>query len=209
MTSQLQVKANRGNALKSTGPRSDAGKDRARWNAMSHGLRATLPIVPGESSSEWKGFREGVLDDLKPVGMLERELAERVALLSWRMRRVTASESVGIIIAGNKAVKQLTGASLSAYESAQTRTVVNVRERLQERVKQHAYADRVIDVAAQLERADDAEAISGDDVTVDFNPPLAGQTLNFEVTVVEVRDATTEELEHGHAHGEDMDDEDE
>ena len=51
--------------------------------------------------------------------------------------------------------------------------------------------------------------VSGDDVTVDFNPPLAGQTLNFEVTVVEVRDATAEELEHGHAHGEDMDDEDE
>lgn len=52
-------------------------------------------------------------------------------------------------------------------------------------------------------------SVSGDDVTVDFNPPLAGQTLNFEVTVVEVRDATAEELEHGHAHGEDMDDEDE
>ena len=164
MTSQLQVKANQRNALKSTGPRSDAGKDRARWNAMSHGLRATLPIVPGESSSEWQGFREGVLDDLKPVGVLERELAERVALLSWRMRRVTASESVGIIIAGNRAVKQLTGASLSAYESTQTRTVVNVRERLQERVKQHAYVDRVINIAASLERDDNAEAISGDDV---------------------------------------------
>ena len=53
-------------------------------------------------------------------------------------------------------------------------------------------------------------SVSGDDVTVDFNPPLAGQTLNFEVTVKEVRDATDEELEHGHAHGEDMhDDEDE
>ena len=52
-------------------------------------------------------------------------------------------------------------------------------------------------------------SVNGDDVTVDFNPPLAGQTLNFDVTVKEVRDATAEELEHGHAHGEGMhDDED-
>jgi len=38
-------------------------------------------------------------------------------------------------------------------------------------------------------------------VTVDANHPLAGQTLHFEVEVAEVRDATAEELEHGHVHG--------
>jgi len=44
-------------------------------------------------------------------------------------------------------------------------------------------------------------AIDGDDVTVDGNHPLAGEQLNFDVEVVGVRDATTEELEHGHIHG--------
>jgi FKBP-type peptidyl-prolyl cis-trans isomerase SlyD len=44
-------------------------------------------------------------------------------------------------------------------------------------------------------------AIDGDEVMVDGNHPLAGETLNFDVTVVDVRDATEEELEHGHVHG--------
>lgn len=44
-------------------------------------------------------------------------------------------------------------------------------------------------------------AIEGDEVTVDGNHPLAGQTLHFAVEVTEVRVATAEEAEHGHVHG--------
>jgi FKBP-type peptidyl-prolyl cis-trans isomerase SlyD len=43
--------------------------------------------------------------------------------------------------------------------------------------------------------------VADDEVTVDGNHPLAGVNLNFAVTVRDVRDATDEELEHGHAHG--------
>lgn len=43
--------------------------------------------------------------------------------------------------------------------------------------------------------------VDGDNVTVDGNHPLAGLTLNFDVAVRDVRDATDEELSHGHAHG--------
>lgn len=42
--------------------------------------------------------------------------------------------------------------------------------------------------------------VEGDEVTVDGNHALAGQDLNFEVTVAAVREATAEELEHGHVH---------
>lgn len=38
-------------------------------------------------------------------------------------------------------------------------------------------------------------------VTVDINPPLAGMVLTFDLEVVDVRSATDEEIEHGHAHG--------
>lgn len=43
--------------------------------------------------------------------------------------------------------------------------------------------------------------VKKDTVVVDFNHPMAGKTLHFDVTVREVRAATKDELEHGHAHG--------
>jgi len=42
--------------------------------------------------------------------------------------------------------------------------------------------------------------VEGDNVTIDINHPLAGVALNFDVKIVSVRDATKEELEHGHSH---------
>ncbi len=46
------------------------------------------------------------------------------------------------------------------------------------------------------------KAVDGDEVSIDGNHPLAGQNLHFDVEVTEVREATEEELTHGHVHGE-------
>ena len=43
--------------------------------------------------------------------------------------------------------------------------------------------------------------IDGDEITLDFNHPLAGKSLHFEVELTGMRPATQEELEHGHVHG--------
>jgi FKBP-type peptidyl-prolyl cis-trans isomerase SlyD len=60
-------------------------------------------------------------------------------------------------------------------------------------------------VSATDEDGDDVEFLVKEvrpkTVVIDFNDPMAGKTLHFEVTVREVRAATEEELEHGHAHG--------
>jgi FKBP-type peptidyl-prolyl cis-trans isomerase SlyD len=50
-------------------------------------------------------------------------------------------------------------------------------------------------------RAVTVTAVTGDMVTLDGNHPLAGQNLNFDIEITEVRDATEEELAHGHVHG--------
>ncbi|MCL6417626.1 peptidylprolyl isomerase [Aestuariirhabdus sp. Z084] len=44
------------------------------------------------------------------------------------------------------------------------------------------------------------KAVEGDEVTIDANHPLAGKVLHFEVEIVSVRDATEEEIAHGHVH---------
>ena len=43
-------------------------------------------------------------------------------------------------------------------------------------------------------------AVEGEEVTIDANHPMAGKTLHFDVEVVEVREATDQEMEHGHVH---------
>ena len=43
--------------------------------------------------------------------------------------------------------------------------------------------------------------VEGEEVTLDMNHPLAGVTLHFDVEVMEIREATEEELSHGHVHG--------
>ena len=43
--------------------------------------------------------------------------------------------------------------------------------------------------------------VEGDDVTIDGNHPLAGEALNFDVEITDIRAATDEELAHGHIHG--------
>ncbi|MEC7640914.1 MAG: peptidylprolyl isomerase [Nitrospinota bacterium] len=45
------------------------------------------------------------------------------------------------------------------------------------------------------------KVVDGDQVTIDGNHPLAGETLHFSVEILEIRDATQEEKNHGHAHG--------
>ncbi|MFZ3110827.1 MAG: peptidylprolyl isomerase [Rectinemataceae bacterium] len=45
-------------------------------------------------------------------------------------------------------------------------------------------------------------SVAGDEITIDANHPLAGETLHFDVKVLNIREATEEEMKHGHVHAE-------
>ncbi|MBN9122904.1 MAG: hypothetical protein J0I06_27825, partial [Planctomycetes bacterium] len=93
MTTLAKIEANRRNAELSTGPRTVAGKAVVSRNATTHGIYASVPVVPGECPDAWDAHRAGVVASLAPVGLLEVNLAERAALLLWRLRRLARYEA--------------------------------------------------------------------------------------------------------------------
>jgi hypothetical protein len=90
-----------GSEMPKGGPATQEGKEVVKWNATRHGIRSPAPVVPGvEKTEDWKEHRDGILGSLSPEGHLEFVLAERVALLSWRLRRVIRYETETIALAG-------------------------------------------------------------------------------------------------------------
>jgi len=87
MASEAQVRANRLNARRSTGPRTAEGKAVVSQNAVKHGLLAREIVIKGEDPGEFEFYRDRMLGELTPVGEVESVLAERVVSLSWRLRR--------------------------------------------------------------------------------------------------------------------------
>ena len=93
MTSVRLFEANRRNSLKSTGPTTEAGKQRSRRNAVRHGLTAETVIGNLEDEEDYKAFELSVTSGFDAPSAVERELVLRLASLLWRLRRATAIET--------------------------------------------------------------------------------------------------------------------
>jgi hypothetical protein len=93
MTSFRQIEANRRNARRSTGPRTEEGKQRSRCNAVRHGLTAETVIGALEDAEDYKAFEGAIAADYDASSAVERELVLRLASLLWRLRRATTIET--------------------------------------------------------------------------------------------------------------------
>jgi hypothetical protein len=93
MTSLRQLKANRRNAQRSTGPTSGEGKQWSRCNAVRHGLTAETVIGALEDAEDYRAFEEAITADYDAQSTVERELVLRLASGLWRLRRATTMET--------------------------------------------------------------------------------------------------------------------
>ena len=80
----------------STGPRTPEGKARSSMNAVTHGLTARTPLLPGEDADEFRRFVWEMIEDLGPAGPVQAELASRAAVLMWKRRRIGDAERLVI-----------------------------------------------------------------------------------------------------------------
>ena len=95
-SSQKKIESNRRNALKSTGPKTAEGKKAVRWNALKHGLLTKEVVLPnsesGETKADFQELQGQLRKDLRPEGVLEEMLVEKIAICYWRLRRAIRCE---------------------------------------------------------------------------------------------------------------------
>ena len=87
-----QLEANRRNAQKSTGPKTEAGKANARFNARRHGLTGQFYCMSAHDQDAYQTFETNLLYDLKPVGHYENQIAISIIQDHWRLNRSRATE---------------------------------------------------------------------------------------------------------------------
>ena len=92
MSSEKKIASNRANAAKSTGPRTVEGKQKSSLNAVKHGLTAQSSVLPGEDPALLEALSNSLMKQLKPRGVVQRLMAERIVSLAWKLRRVARAE---------------------------------------------------------------------------------------------------------------------
>jgi hypothetical protein len=93
--SDARIRANQQNAAHSTGPKTEAGKDRARGNALKHGLRAETVLLP-DDLKHMRGQMDAWTADLKPDGAVQTWLVAHAAAASIRVDRCLAVETAAL-----------------------------------------------------------------------------------------------------------------
>ena len=93
MTSIAQIRANQRNAKQSTGPKSSMGKAKSSKNAMTHGIFAAIPLLPGEDDERYSTLADEITAALGPTDAIELGFVERIIIGSIRQIRLREAEA--------------------------------------------------------------------------------------------------------------------
>ena len=110
-TSPARIAANQANALKSTGPKTDEGRNASKMNALKHGIFSSEILVRGrhlqENHEELATLHQRLCDDYHPVGVAEEMLVDQLVTTFWRTRRLQKAEAAEIALSVDRCVEQL------------------------------------------------------------------------------------------------------
>src|SRR5580693_4492774 len=147
MTSEKQTEANRANSQHSSGPKTEAGRERSRSNALRHGLTGQVTTMTEEDRAAHDKFSKALIADLAPQGAMETQLAQRIATDSWRLNRAAAIEdnlfAIGLNDHGGRLSEHdqidsaLTTARVFTLESKQLQLLTLYEQRLNRAVQKN------------------------------------------------------------------------
>jgi len=123
LVSERQLRANRANAQKSTGPKTEEGKQRSRLNGMRHGITGQVSIMTDENRAAHDAFCNPIIKRLAPDGPLEMQIAHLIAQDHWRLNRIQAIEDGLYILGQSRPINQCdTGAPQADVALAEAMT---------------------------------------------------------------------------------------
>ena len=92
--SDKKIAANRANALKSKGAKTDEGKGKSKFNAVKHGAYATTELLPGEDEKIFQELKDGQCRLYRPKTFVEKALVGQLINELWTLRRIAKAESI-------------------------------------------------------------------------------------------------------------------
>jgi hypothetical protein len=95
MATAAQIEANRRNSLKSCGPCTEEGKNRSKYNALDHGCRANILVLPTEDFAEYEEEANAWKLGWQPRNQVEEFLVDRIVNLSWQGKRIDRTQTAG------------------------------------------------------------------------------------------------------------------
>jgi hypothetical protein len=90
---ERRAAVSRANSQHSTGPRTEAGKQRSSLNALSHGLTARTAVLPTEDPEAYQRHIQQFLDEYQPATATETQLTHEIANTAWRLNRIPLLEA--------------------------------------------------------------------------------------------------------------------
>lgn len=121
MASGRQLKTNRLNAVKSTGPKTPEGKAISSQNRRTHGILSRAIVIEGENAGRFKEVHEALIAEFEPRTPVEHILVENLAVARWRTMRIWLLENAAV----SHEIRRQTG--LNEAENRPTRAALAYR----------------------------------------------------------------------------------